>query len=444
MKKIILIFLITSSFLLSIKKETVYAANECTFTFDAVRKDGSIIPGPGPFASDETQSIKYTINLPNTGRYKIWADSGFVRGPYQPKEDYHEIFSNTKTLSGTINNLEQRDNAPWNGGLHKLNLEISRGGQGLNEKWQKYGSGSCDNMTYQIVPGNQGKETTTDCAWNFNPRTNITSSTPISISVTSNNQNVYSPSFNVSNSEKESYSSNASQNGNNINTTLNSLSDGVYTLTLNFYDKDPSFMCPEYSVDPCETAKQLSCSTKFTVCDKDGEGKPCGWLTPTPTPSIDPICSETTRNDSCSGKYYTACPDCQGFTKSQQSSLTIHPLNPICAVIPDSDPSKSKCVNCVDSKHYAWTAIGCIPTDVSAILKDYVFVYGTGLAGGIAFLYFLYGAFLILTSMGSAEKINEGKEIMISAVSGLILIIFSVFLLGIIGVDILRIPGFTK
>jgi len=98
----------------------------------------------------------------------------------------------------------------------------------------------------------------------------------------------------------------------------------------------------------------------------------------------------------------------------------------------------------VDSKHYAWTAIGCIPTDVSAILKDYVFVYGTGLAGGIAFLYFLYGAFLILTSMGSAEKINEGKEIMISAVSGLILIIFSVFLLGIIGVDILRIPGFTK
>ncbi|PIZ02749.1 hypothetical protein COY59_03020, partial [Candidatus Gottesmanbacteria bacterium CG_4_10_14_0_8_um_filter_37_24] len=67
---------------------------------------------------------------------------------------------------------------------------------------------------------------------------------------------------------------------------------------------------------------------------------------------------------------------------------------------------------------------------------------GIGMVGGIAFLYLIYGFFLILTSGGNAEKIEQAKQIIISALSGLILIIFSVLLLKIIGTDIIRIPGF--
>ncbi|MBI5448698.1 hypothetical protein HY948_00020 [Candidatus Gottesmanbacteria bacterium] len=87
------------------------------------------------------------------------------------------------------------------------------------------------------------------------------------------------------------------------------------------------------------------------------------------------------------------------------------------------------------------TAIGCIPTDPSALFSKF-FQFGIGIAGGIAFLLILFGGFQILTSAGNPEQMNEGKELISSAVAGLLLIIFSVFLLRIIGVTILGIPGF--
>jgi len=111
------------------------------------------------------------------------------------------------------------------------------------------------------------------------------------------------------------------------------------------------------------------------------------------------------------------------------------------------------CINCVRGEGiYAksqggtgpgiWTALGCIPTDISAILKDYIFTYGLGIAGGIAFLLMLFGGFTIMVSTGNPEKVAQGKEMITSALTGLLIIIFSVFILRLIGVDILRIPGF--
>lgn len=87
------------------------------------------------------------------------------------------------------------------------------------------------------------------------------------------------------------------------------------------------------------------------------------------------------------------------------------------------------------------TAIGCIPTDPAALFTKF-FQFGIGIAGGIAFLLILFGGFQILTSAGNPEQMNEGKELVTSAIAGLLLIIFSVFLLRVIGVTILGIPGF--
>jgi len=87
------------------------------------------------------------------------------------------------------------------------------------------------------------------------------------------------------------------------------------------------------------------------------------------------------------------------------------------------------------------TAIGCIPTDPSAFV-GWVFKLGTFLGGGIAFLLMAWGTFLTMTSAGDPEKLKQGKDIIVSAVSGLLFIIFAVFLLRLIGVDILQIPGF--
>jgi 3-phosphoglycerate kinase len=60
-----------------------------------------------------------------------------------------------------------------------------------------------------------------------------------------------------------------------------------------------------------------------------------------------------------------------------------------------------------------------------------------GIGGGIAFLMILAAGFQIMTSSGDAKKLSSGQELLTSAVSGLILIVFSIFILRLIGVNIL-------
>lgn len=88
------------------------------------------------------------------------------------------------------------------------------------------------------------------------------------------------------------------------------------------------------------------------------------------------------------------------------------------------------------------TAIGCINPSPGGLFAKF-FSIGIGIAGGIAFLLIVFGGFQIITSAGNPERLNEGKEIVTSAIAGLLMIIFSVFLLKIIGVNILGLPGFS-
>jgi hypothetical protein len=101
---------------------------------------------------------------------------------------------------------------------------------------------------------------------------------------------------------------------------------------------------------------------------------------------------------------------------------------------------KTDCTDCA-SNNGVWTALGCIPTTPQAVFTT-TFTFGIGIAGGIAFLLILFGGFQVLTSAGNPEQLNAGQELISSAVAGLLLIIFSIFLLRLIGYDILRIPGF--
>lgn len=133
-------------------------------------------------------------------------------------------------------------------------------------------------------------------------------------------------------------------------------------------------------------------------------------------------------------------------TPGGSSIPTLQPkLQDICKKVSDNpgtpQDEKQDCIKCL-AEGRAYTAIGCVPTDISALLKDYIFVYGLGIAGGIAFLLMLFGGFTILSSAGNPENVAKGKEMITSAIAGLLIIIFSVFILRIIGVDILRIPGF--
>jgi len=121
----------------------------------------------------------------------------------------------------------------------------------------------------------------------------------------------------------------------------------------------------------------------------------------------------------------------------------------VCDSIPDSQAAqKASCQACMgqtDSGQTpgSWTAIGCIHTDPTSLLS-YILRIGIGLAGGIAFLLILFGGLQIMTSAGNPEQLNAGRELVTSAITGLLLVIFSIFLLQFIGINIIGIPGFTQ
>lgn len=94
----------------------------------------------------------------------------------------------------------------------------------------------------------------------------------------------------------------------------------------------------------------------------------------------------------------------------------------------------------VGSDGIVCTAFGEI--DTSGDFATTILKFSAGIAGGIAFFLIIIGGFQMMISAGNPEKLNEGKELVTSAIVGLLFIIFSVFLLKLIGLDILQIPGF--
>jgi len=87
------------------------------------------------------------------------------------------------------------------------------------------------------------------------------------------------------------------------------------------------------------------------------------------------------------------------------------------------------------------TAIGCVVYEnINAFIK-FMLIWFIGISGGTAFMLMVYGGFLFITSAGNPEKVRVARTILVSALSGLLFLIFSVFILRVIGVQILNIPG---
>lgn len=88
-----------------------------------------------------------------------------------------------------------------------------------------------------------------------------------------------------------------------------------------------------------------------------------------------------------------------------------------------------------------WTAVGCIPTDPTRMIQVLMKI-GLLIGGGVALLIILAGSFILSISQGDPKKTSEAKEMIASALIGLVFIIFSVSILQFIGLDLLQIPGF--
>lgn len=86
------------------------------------------------------------------------------------------------------------------------------------------------------------------------------------------------------------------------------------------------------------------------------------------------------------------------------------------------------------------TALGCIPVEMTKFipwLSKFIF----GITGGIAFLMMVYGFFLMATSSGDPKAVQGAKETVTSAITGLLVSIFGMFILRLIALNILKIPG---
>lgn len=88
-----------------------------------------------------------------------------------------------------------------------------------------------------------------------------------------------------------------------------------------------------------------------------------------------------------------------------------------------------------------FSAIGCIPANEVQAFTRFMLTWGAGIAGGITLLMIVYAGFLYMTSGGNPQKVQAGKELFTAAVGGVFFLIFSAFMLRLIGSDIFNIPG---
>lgn len=110
--------------------------------------------------------------------------------------------------------------------------------------------------------------------------------------------------------------------------------------------------------------------------------------------------------------------------------------------IPDPEkafyPSTPEVSNEV-SKH--WTVFGCLDTAPGGFVTQ-IYKIIIAIGSGFAFLAFVYGGFQVLTAGGDPTKVKAGKNIIMGAIFGILLIVFSLFFLRFIGFEIIKIPGF--
>lgn len=125
----------------------------------------------------------------------------------------------------------------------------------------------------------------------------------------------------------------------------------------------------------------------------------------------------------------------------------------LCTQVP-SGPERNSCYACsypgftpgngaqpFRAPEAIWSSLGCIPTSSGGIVTQLIKI-ALGLAGTAAILMILAGGFLLSVSQGDTKRVGEAKELITSAVIGLLFIIFSITLLRFIGVTIFQLPGF--
>jgi hypothetical protein len=156
------------------------------------------------------------------------------------------------------------------------------------------------------------------------------------------------------------------------------------------------------------------------------------------------------------GFTYALNPQCPTWSPYNWQSDTSGLLNTACCVPPAScgftsatpaptvfliqRPPLDVHANCTGDE--ISSAIGCIPLATTTAFASFWLRWSLGVGGGVSLLLVIYAGFLYMSSKGDPEKIQEAKGFITAALGGITVLIFSVFILELLGVRILQIPGF--
>jgi len=188
------------------------------------------------------------------------------------------------------------------------------------------------------------------------------------------------------------------------------------------------------TVNNCDIPGLVTCYSNCTMCSCSGS--------PPETSIVEP-------DNSCTCKYYVLPADpLQPLSGAGRGYWGVDSDN--CLSGSTAECSSEGSCSCVaeeadifcDGDTGINTAIGCIPIGDTNEFIGFFLRWAIGIGGGIAFLLILFAGFQIMTCSGNPERLKAGQELLTSAIAGLILLIFSVFILKLIGVNILRLPGF--
>lgn len=133
-------------------------------------------------------------------------------------------------------------------------------------------------------------------------------------------------------------------------------------------------------------------------------------------------------------------PNCR--CELSATAIAIPQISEMCSkyfILPSQNNELIQCTNCANGGGM-WTGLACVPLSLNNFIMNFLMTLGIGLGGLIALLCIIYSAFMMQTSQGNPEKVKKAQQLLMSCITGLMLIIFSVFILRLVGVNILRIP----
>lgn len=195
--------------------------------------------------------------------------------------------------------------------------------------------------------------------------------------------------------------------------------------------------CSQWNNDPFGCSYAENSNDTFHVCEQvppSNSPLPSGATAPptnSPLPPGGTTCDigRCTTNSDCA-----AGTTCQGILSGVSCSGTCQGPRPTA--------STSTCDintgNPDPEGEGIYTAIGCIPYEPVGLTRFFL-GWALGIGGGLALLMIGWAAIIIMTSSGDPKKVQGGKELLTAAISGLLLIIFSTFILRFFGVTLFNI-----